>query len=234
MSSQASRIATVVLTSASVLVLAVTAFSRGCGQGVQSEYRTHRAPFASGGVEGRIVLSTSGQARLASWVRPEPDGCDEPSAPIAAVAWIEGPMSGAVPKPDAHVKVGDCGIEPGVSVAMADSMLSVSTPSADHRIQAWLDGVRMYDAAQGGSAAIQLVSPGIWQVRCAAGHPGEEAWVVAIPNAYGEIAAADGRFTITRIPVGQWTLATWHPLLGTRKTAIDVSAKAVTRVDVSY
>jgi hypothetical protein len=110
----------------------------------------------------------------------------------------------------------------------------VWTPSADHRIQAWLDGVRMFDAAQGGSAAIQLVSPGIWQVRCASGHPGEEAWVVAIPNAYGELVDAEGKFAISHIPVGQWTLATWHPLLGTRKTRIDVAAKAVTRVDVLY
>lgn len=234
MSSQASRIATIVLSTSAVLVLGVTAFSRGCGRGVQSEYRTHRAPFESGSVEGQLVLSTSGQARLASWVRPEPDGCDEPAAAPSAVAWIEGPMSGAVPKPDVRLKVGDCGFEPPVAVAMADSMLTVSTPSAEHRIQAWLDGVRMYDAAQGGSAAIQLVSPGIWRVRCAAGHPGEEAWVVAIPNAYGELIGADGRFEIARIPVGRWMLATWHPLLGTRKTEVDVSAKAVTRVEVPY
>jgi hypothetical protein len=233
-SSQASRIATVVLSSAAVLVLAAAALSRGCGRGVQSDYQTHRAPFVSGGVEGQIVVSTAGQARLASWVRPEPDGCDGPGTALAAVAWIEGPKSGAAPKPDARLKVGDCGIEPAVAVAMADSMLSVSTPSADHRIQAWLDGVRMFDAAQGGSAAIQLVSPGIWQVRCAAGHPGEEAWVVAIPNAYGELVDGEGRFAISRIPVGRWTLATWHPLLGTRKTQIDVTAKAVTRVDVLY
>lgn len=234
MSSRASRISTIAMSTAALLILGGTVLSRGCDGGVQPDYRTKSGPFDAGDVEGRLVLSTAAEARMSSWVRPEPDGCDDPvRGPVAAV-WLEGPTSGAAPKRDATLTVGDCGIEPPVAIAMADSTLSVRTPSRDHRIQARLEGVRMFDAAQGGSAEIQLSSPGIWQVRCASGHPGEEAWVIAIPNAYGELVGADGGFTMAAVPVGSWTLASWHPVLGTRKTAIDVSAKAVTNVEVRY
>ena len=221
---------------AAALVLGAVVVSRGCGGiGIPPGYRTQGAPFASGSVEGVLVFSTAAQARVAAYVRPEPDGCDEHVRPPVSVVWIDGPTAGAAPSSSgAGIRLGECGFEPSVAIAMKDTALSVRAPSADHRLQAWLDGVRMFDATQGGSTEMQLGSPGVWQIRCASGHPGEEAWVIVTANPYGVPTTDDGHFEIRSVPEGSWTIFAWHPVLGTRKTSVDVAAKTATRLELEF
>lgn len=223
------------MSAAAALVLGGVVVTRDCGGGLPSSYRTQGAPFASGSVEGVLVLSTAAQTRVASSVRVEPDGCDEPTAAPVSVVWIDGPTAGAAPRDSGNgIRLGDCGFEPAVAIAMKDTAISVRAPSGDHRLQAWLEGVRMYDATQSGSAEIQVSAAGVWQIRCASGHAGEEAWVIVTANPYGVAATADGRFEIRSVPEGSWTLFAWHPVLGTRKTSIDVAAKAATRLELEF
>lgn len=223
---------------AAALVLGVVVVSRGCGgagAGMPSAYRTQGAPFASGSVEGVLVFSTSAQARIAAVVRTEPDGCDDAVPSPASVVWIDGPTEGAAPKAaGSGLRLGPCGFEPPVAVAMKDTALSVRAASRDHRLQAWLDGVRMFDATQGGSAEIQLGTSGVWQIRCASGHPGEEAWVIVSANPYSVPTSPDGRFELRSVPEGSWTLLAWHPVLGTRKTSVEVAAKEATRLELEF
>lgn len=223
------------MSTAAVLVLVGVIASRGCGGDAPEGYRTQGAPFASGNVEGVLVFSTAAQGRIASFVRTEPDGCDVPMEPPVSVVWIEGPTEGAAPPSRSpSIRLGECGFEPAVAVAMKDTTLSVRAPSADHRLQAWLDGVRMFDATQGGSAEIQVSAPGVWQIRCASGHPGEEAWVIVTSNPYSVPATADGRFALRSVPAGSWSLFAWHPVLGTRTTSVEVANKATARLELEF
>lgn len=232
----ASRIATIVMSAAAIGVLAV-ALSAKWSRGPRSvpDYRTEGAPFASGIVEGVLVFSTAAQARVASTVIAEPDGCDVPAPAIPAVVWIDGPVSGAAPaRRGAQIELGGCGFEPVVGVAMADTRLRVRTDSRDHRIQAWLDGVRVFDATEGGTAEVRLVSPGIWRVRCAAGHPGEEAWVVATRTPYAKVVEPGRGFSIEAVPEGRWTLVAWHPAVGMKHVDAEVFAKKTTRAEIDF
>lgn len=229
-----SRFATIAL-SVGALVLLVAAFMRvrseRAGTTARPEraaYRTLTRPFDAGSIEGRIlVLSTGGQQATAR--------CDDAGGGTRAVAWVEGPTEGATPSGGARVLSLDdeCGFDPAVSFAMNDDSLRIRA-SAEHRVQAWLGGVRVFDAAEPGNATITPSTPGPWQIRCASGHAGEEAWVVVVRNPYADVVDRDGAFRIAGIPAGRWTLATWHPAFGKRRTEVEIRAKEATPVELRY
>lgn len=55
-------------------------------------------------------------------------------------------------------------------------------------------------------------------------HRWMEAYVVVMDHPHFAVTGDDGRFTISGVPVGSYTLEAWHPELGLRSTRITVEA----------
>lgn len=67
------------------------------------------------------------------------------------------------------------------------------------------------------------------KVECEA-HNFMHGWMLAAENPYFDITKEDGSFKIEEIPPGNYTVITWHPILGIQKREVSVSPKGATEV----
>ncbi len=57
-------------------------------------------------------------------------------------------------------------------------------------------------------------------------HPWMAAYVFVLEHPFFSVTAADGTFTISNLPAGEYTLEAWHERLGTRRAKLSVSSAA--------
>jgi len=55
-------------------------------------------------------------------------------------------------------------------------------------------------------------------------HPEMEGFVVVLPNTYFAVSDKEGKFDIKGVPVGQYTVAVWHPKLKAQPKPVTVEA----------
>jgi hypothetical protein len=202
-------------------------------------YSIIAAPFPAGGIRGRLVIGSAHAARLSSAVEPLPPpqlGCAPApwvltSALLDAVVSVDG-ITGGIAPPDAEPKLdlGPCGFTPRVSVGLAGATARVKS-GPKHRLQAWVGGVRVFDAAQEGSAKVTIGDEAAWQLRCAEGHPWEQAWVHASAHPYHSVTDEKGRFRLEHVPAGKWKLRAWHPVLGESTREVEVVASETAELE---
>lgn len=239
MNRTASNALTLVLFAAAAAVAAVAwnMARTPAGKPVASEptgYRVLPAPFPAGTINGKLVAGTAAASSFAANRQGEgfPEGCRSGDAPGAGVVWIEAITAGAAAKvPPARLSIGTCGFEPDVAIGLAGSTARV-VAGDDHRLQASVDGVRIFDAANAGDAAITLVDPGLWSVRCASGHPWERGWVAVASHPYQVLTDADGNFALRHVPEGTWTLRAWHPRLGAARQTVELKSRETAAVEL--
>jgi hypothetical protein len=65
-------------------------------------------------------------------------------------------------------------------------------------------------------------------------HAYMESWGLAVENPYYQLTGHDGRFTLTDVPPGEYTLVAWHPGVGTIEKKITVSAKGTAQADFVF
>lgn len=206
----------------------------GTPESAEQAYEVRPAPFDAGTIAGRVVVGTAGAATLAATTRARPGcvtGAQDGSLPGAVVAIVD-IRRGALPRiPPPRLALGECGIEPSTAVALTGAPARVQG-GPEHRLQAFVSGVRVFDAASAGDTSITLGAPGRWRIRCAAGHPGEQSWVSVQPHPYQTVAAADGSFVLPAVPEGTWTVEVWHPALGETRKQVEVRGGETARLDL--
>jgi hypothetical protein len=80
----------------------------------------------------------------------------------------------------------------------------------------------------------ELVAPGIYRFSCDV-HVWERSFLVASPHPYFEVTGEDGRFTLARVPPGQYEVEAWHARYGWKRTgAVQVRAGEDAGVNISY
>ena len=75
----------------------------------------------------------------------------------------------------------------------------------------------------GESKTVTFDQPQFVQFNCNV-HPWMHAIVGVVASPFFAVTAADGGYTIDRVPAGHYTIAAWHPILGERTAAVDVGA----------
>ncbi len=84
------------------------------------------------------------------------------------------------------------------------------------------------------NSAITLVLEGpevMVPVRCDV-HPWMRLDLGVLPHPYFAVTDEDGRFRLPNVPTGSYTLAAWHPTLGTREQPITVTARETAGVEI--
>ena len=78
-----------------------------------------------------------------------------------------------------------------------------------------------------------LKQAGIIQVMCDV-HDWMNGWVVVQDHPYFAVTGDDGRFTITDVPAGSYTVTAWHEKLGKQQAQMKVPANGKARLDFVF
>jgi plastocyanin len=79
------------------------------------------------------------------------------------------------------------------------------------------------------SRTVTFSKPGVVYVNCHL-HPNMSAAIVVTPNHWGVKAAPDGKFTLTGVPKGSYSIAAWHKSAGLFRQTVTVDDKPVSVV----
>jgi len=150
------------------------------------------------------------------------------------VVWVEGPK--VPPQPSAaRIDMKGKTFVPRLAVVTVGG--SVSFPNQDrilHNVFS-LSGENRFDLdlyKRPESREWKPKSPGVVRVYCNI-HPQMSAIVLVRDNPYWARASADGRFTITEVPPGPWTVKAWHERSGELAQRVTVGAEGDVQLDLT-
>ncbi len=81
---------------------------------------------------------------------------------------------------------------------------------------------------------LSFETPGIFHVSETGGHDWMKASIHVMSNPYYTISDVGGQFSISAVPIGDYTLETWHETLGSRATRISIAAGQTTTARFEY
>ena len=131
----------------------------------------------------------------------------------------------------------DCRYVPHVLALQVGQPLSItSSDSCFHNV--YLRGTntegRNYNFQRAGIVeTVNFDRPGIVETRCNV-HPWMNASIVVTGSPFFAVSAADGSFTISRVPAGRYEVVAWHPILGKKTATIDVAADGAIEVNFEF
>ena len=128
----------------------------------------------------------------------------------------------------------DCRFKPHVQVARRGKIDIVNSDPVLHNTHGYYGKRTAFNVAlpiQGGKVTKLLRSPGEVRVDCDA-HGWMLAWIYVVDNPYFAQTGDDGKFSITDVPPGEYTLAVWQEELGVTEMPVTVAANEVTSVPV--
>lgn len=87
-------------------------------------------------------------------------------------------------------------------------------------------------ADRGSSVAMKLKHAGVYPVFCNI-HSRMAGFVLVVPTPYFGLAGSDGRFSLSEIPAGKYTLVVWHQRGGETRKKMTVPAAGVADLAIS-
>jgi plastocyanin len=142
-------------------------------------------------------------------------------------AW---PAPGKTPELD-NVK---CRFEPEVQVIPAGSLDVVNTDPVLHNTHGYYGKRTTFNLAlpnQGQRIPVELKRAGEVRVDCDA-HGWMEGWIYVVDNPYYAITGADGKFSITDVPPGNYTLVAVQPFTGPLEQPATVTESQTTSLTI--
>lgn len=197
---------------------------------------------ASGGVKGRVLLpappagdaaARSGPAAAGGGSASEivvcliPEGADRRGASAA-----HQPRRGAT----AEVSLTAAGPEPDVlTVSRGTTVRFRNRDSVYHKLFSVSPACRfdLEPCAPGQEVAAVFDQAGVVNVFCEL-HPKGGAVVIVLPDGRTTRPGADGRFALTGVRPGKYTLKAWHPTLGEASARVAVAAGKQAQVKLVF
>jgi hypothetical protein len=197
-----------------------------------------------GSIQGRVVLDGSSMAPTIMEVTKDVDHCgrskESPRLKFGADNGVEGAVieiaditQGKKLSTDQKFTLDQrhCEYVPNVMVVPISSQLEiVNSDPILHNVHAYDQSNQLrsvFNIAQpikGQRTLIkqtQLATPGILYATCDAGHPWMSAYVILTDNPYVTVTDANGRFTLTDVPPGRYTLKMWHAGVRVKSTEME-------------
>ena len=140
------------------------------------------------------------------------------------------PAAGKTPELD-NVK---CRFEPEVQVIPAGTIDIVNTDPVLHNTHGYYDKRTAFNLAlpnKDQRIPTELKRPGTVRVDCDA-HGWMEGWIYVVGNPYYAITGADGKFSITDVPSGDYKLVAVQPFTGPIEVPVKVAEKQATNVTI--
>jgi hypothetical protein len=119
-----------------------------------------------------------------------------------------------------------CRFAPEIQVIPTGKLDVVNTDPILHNTHGYYGKRTAFNLAlpnQGQRIPVELPRPGVVRVDCDA-HGWMEGWIYAADNPYYAVTSADGKFSITDVPPGSYTLVTFQPFIGSIEQSVTVGA----------
>jgi hypothetical protein len=177
-------------------------------------------------------VQTCGGAREEPLIRVNADKAVE-SAVVYLEAVAKGkdwPEKGKTPQLNNH----DCRFEPDVQVIPAGPLDVVNSDPVLHNTHGYYGKRTAFNMAlpnQGQTIPTELPRAGTVRVDCDA-HGWMEGWIYVVDNPYYTITGADGKFTITDVPPGDYKLVAVQPFTGPVEMPVTVKGGESTKLDI--
>jgi len=191
---------------------------------------------AQGVVEGRVTVTPPPPRRSAHRY----PGTAAPTGrvqPIPVLAWIEGVVPGAPPRPASLAPVmaqRDTAFHPaGLVVPMGTTVRFPNQDPFFHNVFSY-SGAARFDLGRyprGESKDVLLEEPGIVRIYCEV-HETMRAVVVVTENPFHAVVGEGGSFRLEGVPAGRWTVVVWHADLGSVEREVEVRDGVVSRLSV--
>jgi plastocyanin len=208
--------------------LAVAAFSVPA-----SDVRGQAAP---GVIEGRITLEPPPPARRAANRYPGGPAETHHIQQLPAFAYLVGRIPGAAPDgADPTMTQRDTTFLPPVVAVRAGG--TVVFPNGDpffHNVFSYSSAQR-FDLGrypQGESKSVTFGEPGIVEVFCEV-HEFMRGAIIVTENPFHAVVGEDGSFRIPGVPVGEHTIAFWHPDHQPLEQRVVVTAGGTARIEAA-
>jgi plastocyanin len=87
--------------------------------------------------------------------------------------------------------------------------------------------------APGKKREVRFDHPGVVNLFCQL-HPASDGFVIVCPNWYHTRVSASGGYALPPLPRGSYIVHAWHPALGERRRAIEVTGRDIAQLDLSF
>ena len=127
-----------------------------------------------------------------------------------------------------------CRFEPEVQAIRAGTLSVLNSDAVLHNTHGYVGKRTVFNLAlpnQGQRIPTDLPRAGTVRVDCDA-HGWMEGWVQVVDNPYYVATAADGKFSITDIPPGNYKLVAFQPFTGPMEMAVTVMPGQPTKLDI--
>ena len=216
-------------------ILALTALAAAGVSATASAAQTAPPPPTTGTIAGRVTLEPAPQPRRSA--NRYPGGPSEAHAiqPLPPFAYLVGPVPGARDG-EARVTMAqrDTAFVPSVVAVRAGG--TVAFPNGDsffHNVFSY-SSTQRFDLGrypQGETKSVSFPDAGVVEVFCEV-HEFMRGAVVVTENPFHAVVAADGGFRITDVPVGEHTIAFWHPDHEPLEQRVVVTPSGTARIEV--
>ena len=105
-----------------------------------------------------------------------------------------------------------------------------------HDAQAWLGPKTLFNVAVPANRTVRrpLAYAGLVHINCNVRHTWMHAYLFIADHPYHTVTDADGRFQISDLPAGKYTLSFWHELLGSVDREVTVESGKAATVDLEF
>ncbi len=208
----------------------------------------------AGEIRGRVTLLGTPPQVPAAKVGKDKGACGaeqpDPSIKVGeagelsdVVIWIDGPPAKLPPRKEAATHKIDqqgCRFIPHVLTAqVGDKLVAENSDPVFHNVRGAQAGdqktaFNLVMPRKGQKSDTVLVSPGVVQARCDAGHPWMSAFIHIFEHPWATVSGPDGRFALPALPAGTWTLRATHERFGTRQVQVTVPPSGVVDQPLSF